>query len=137
MRLIAAVTGTASAKQRAKEVHALLKHGFSSYESKRVFDQDSAIVQIKVFKGVMDRIPLGAAGPVYVIVPRGQADSLKSNLEVAQFAVAPIPAGQALGTAKVDYSGNPFMEVPLVALNEVPQGAWWQRAIDTVLLWFE
>ncbi len=137
MRLIATVTGTSSAKQRAKEVHALLKHGFSSYESKRVFDQDSATAQIKVFKGGRDRLPLGSAGPVYVIVPRGQADSLKANLEVPQFAVAPIPAGHALGIAKIDYNGNPLMEVPLVALTEVTQGDWWQRAIDTVLLWFE
>ena len=137
MRLIATVTGTASAKQRAKEVHALLKHGFSSYESKRVFGQDSAIAQIKVFKGGQDRLPLGSAGPVYVIVPRGQADSLKASLDVPQFTVAPIPVGHALGIAKIDYNGNPLMEVPLVALAEVPQGTWWQSAIDTVLLWFE
>jgi D-alanyl-D-alanine carboxypeptidase (penicillin-binding protein 5/6) len=137
MRLIATVTGTASAKQRAKEVHALLKYGFSSYESKRIFSQDSASAQIKVYKGGQDRLPLGSSGPVYVIVPRGQVDSLKASLEVPQFAVAPIPAGHELGTAKIDYNGNPIMEVPLVALAEVPQGTWWQRAIDTVLLWFE
>jgi D-alanyl-D-alanine carboxypeptidase (penicillin-binding protein 5/6) len=137
MRLIATITGTSSAKQRAKEVHALLKYGFSSYESKRVFGQDSATAQIKVFKGGQDRIPLGSAGPVYVIVPRGQANSLKASLEVPQFAVAPITAGHALGIAKIDYNGSPLMEVPLVALATVPQGTWWQRAIDTVLLWFE
>lgn len=137
MRLIATVTGTASAKQRAKEVHALLKHGFSSYESKHVFSQDGATAQVKVFKGGQDRVPLGSAGPVYVIVPRGQADSLKASLEVPQFAVAPISVGRALGVAKIGYNGNPLMEVPLVALTDVPQGAWWQIAIDTVLLWFE
>lgn len=137
MRLIATVTGTASAKQRAKEVHALLKHGFSSYELERVFSQDSATAQVKVFKGGQDRVPLGSADPVYVIVPRGQADSLKASLEVPQFAVAPISAGRALGIAKIGYNGNPLMEVPLVALTDVPQGAWWQVAIDTVLLWFE
>ncbi len=137
MRLIATVTGTASAKQRAKEVHALLKHGFSSYESQRVFEQQSATAQIKVFKGDHDRLPLGSASPVYVVVPRGQANSLKASLEVPQFAVAPISAGIALGIAKIDYNGSPLMEVPLVALSDVPQGSWWQRAMDTVLLWFE
>ncbi len=137
MRLIATVTGTASAKQRAKEVHALLKHGFSSYESKRVFGEGSPTAQIKVFKGERDRLPLGSADAVYVVVPRGQTDSLKAHFEVPPFAVAPVTAGHALGLARIEYNSNPLMEVPLVALSEVPQGAWWKRAMDAVLLWFE
>lgn len=137
MRLIATVTGTASMKQRAKEVHALLKYGFSSYESKQLFARNSPTAQIRIYKGSHDRLPLGTESAIYVTVPRGKTETLKANLDVPQSAVAPIVPGQAMGRAQIEYAGSPLMEVPLVALAEVTEGSWWQRAIDSVLLWFE
>ncbi len=137
MRLIATVTGTSSPKQRAREVHALLKYGFASYELKQVFESEQAADQIKVFKGSTDRLLLGSPRPVYVTVPRGNAESLKAVISRPPYAEAPIRAGQALASAQIKYGDNPLMEVPLVALSEIVEGSWWQRAIDTVLLWFE
>ncbi len=137
MRLIATVTGTSSPKQRAREVHALLKYGFASYESTQVFESEQPTDQIKVFKGSADRLLLGSPRPVYVAVPRGNAESLKAIINRPPYAVAPIPAGHALGTAQINYGDKPLMDVPLVALTEITEGSWWQRAIDVVLLWFE
>ncbi len=137
MRLIAAVTGAASAEQRARQVHALLKYGFSTYESTRIFDQETPTAQIRVFKGDKDRLPLGVGKPVFATIPRGKAQTLKATLRIPELAVAPIAAGQSLGSAQVEYGENPFMEVPLVALSDVAEGSWWKRALDAVLLWFE
>jgi D-alanyl-D-alanine carboxypeptidase (penicillin-binding protein 5/6) len=137
MRLIATVTGTDSKKQRAKEVHALLKYGFASYETKKLFDAGAATAQVKVFKGETADVPLGVTEPLFVTVPRGKAAGLQADLNVPESFIAPVDSGQALGTVKVSLAGEELMQRPLVALAAVPEGSWWQRAIDTVLLWFE
>ena len=137
MRLIATVTGTDSRQERAKEVHALLKFGFSSYESKRLFDGSNATAQVKLFKGDSDRVPLGVEEPLFVTVPRGRAAELQANLSVPESYIAPVDLGETLGKVEVTLAGEPLLERPLVALAAIPEGSWWQRAIDSVLLWFE
>ena len=137
MRLIATVTGTDSRKQRAKEVHALLKYGFTSYETKKLFDAGAATAQVKVFKGETAEVPLGVTEPLFVTVPRGKAAGLQADLDVPESSIAPLDDGQPLGSVKVSLAGEELMQRPLVALNAIPEGSWWQRAIDTVLLWFQ
>ncbi len=137
MRLLATVTGTSGPRQRAKEIQALLQYGFSNYESKKLFDANDPAAQVKVYKGDRDRVPVGTREPVFVTIPRGGGDALNAALTIPDSAIAPIGEGDELGRVDVTLSGEVVMEVPLVALEGVPEGSWWQRAIDTVLLWFD
>ena len=137
MRLIATVTGTKSPKIRAREVQSLLKFGHANYESSKVLDGSSAATQIQAYKGSGDRVMLGVHDAVYATVPRGKGKQIKTNLQAPKYVIAPIRAGQQIGNAQVLLGDKILFTVPLVALAALPEGGWWQRMIDAVMLWFE
>lgn len=136
MRLVATVTGTKSPVRRADEVHALLKYGFASYESKLLFDGGKPAARVPVYKGTLDNVSLAVERPLYVTVAKGKEPELKADLQVPDSTMAPVNSGQSLGEVKVTLAGDALMEAPLVAMNSIERGAWWQVALDSVLLWF-
>lgn len=136
MRLVATVTGAKSAGVRADEVHALLKYGFASYESKLLFDGGKAAARVPVYKGQRDTVVLAVERPLYVTVAKGKEPELKAELEVVDSTMAPINSGQALGEVKVTLAGDALVDAPLVAMSSIDRGTWWQVALDSVLLWF-
>ncbi len=57
-----------------------------------------------------------------MIVPKGDVDKLKAELVSQQPLVAPVQAGQQVGTLRVTLDGKPLGEYPVVALEAVPVG---------------
>jgi len=137
MRLIATVTGTTSPRVRAKEIQALLKYGYSAYESARILDPQTAATQVRVYKGGADLVRLGVAKPVFATLPRGRAATVKTDLKAPPYLVAPVTSGQEVGQATVTLGDTEILRVPLVAMSTVPEGGLWRRLVDTVLIWFE
>lgn len=136
MRLVAVVTGTDSPNRRAEEVHALLKYGFASYQSKLLFDGGKAAARVPVYKGKRDNVSVAVERPLYVTVAKGKEPELKADLQVPDSTMAPVNSGQRLGEVRVTLAGDSLMESPLVAMNSIERGSWWQVALDSVLLWF-
>ncbi|MBS1270394.1 MAG: D-alanyl-D-alanine carboxypeptidase DacA [Gammaproteobacteria bacterium] len=136
MRLIATVTGTENRIRRAEEVHALLKYGFASYESKLLFDGGKPAASVSVYKGNRSNVSLAVERPLYVTVAKGREPELKTDLQVPELMLAPLESRQAIGQVKVTLAGKDLMGAPLVAMKSVERGTWWQVALDTVLLWF-
>jgi len=90
-----------------------------------------------VFKGKANTVAAGTTRDLFVSVPRGQADKLKANVERNERLVAPIRAGQQVGTIKVTLDGKPYRDLPLLALADVPEAGVFGRALDTIRLWFK
>ncbi|MDZ7840365.1 MAG: D-alanyl-D-alanine carboxypeptidase family protein [Gammaproteobacteria bacterium] len=136
MRLVAVVTGTESPNRRAEEVHALLKYGFASYESKLLFDGGKAAARVPVYKGKRDNVSVAVERPLYVTVAKGKEPELKADLQLPESTMAPVSSGQPLGEVRVTLAGDALVDAPLVAMNTIDRGAWWQVALDSMLLWF-
>jgi D-alanyl-D-alanine carboxypeptidase (penicillin-binding protein 5/6) len=136
MRLVATVTGTETPDRRAEEVHALLKYGFASYESKLLFDGGKPAASLPVFKGNRDNLSLTVERPLYVTVAKGKEPELKAELQVPESAMAPVRSGDPIGEVNVTLAGESLAEAPLVAMSSIDRGSWWQVALDSVLLWF-
>jgi D-alanyl-D-alanine carboxypeptidase (penicillin-binding protein 5/6) len=136
-RLIAVVTGTDGAVRRANEVQTLLNYGYSNYQSVEMFGNYGGVLESTVYKGSGDRVSLGLLEPHHVVVPRDKAGQLDTRLDTRTYYVAPIEPGQALGTAQVFLGDTMISEVPLVALNPVPDGGFFKRLLDTGWMWFE
>jgi D-alanyl-D-alanine carboxypeptidase (penicillin-binding protein 5/6) len=58
------------------------------------------------------------------------------EVERVQPLVAPISAGERIGTLRVSLDGRVIAERPLVALEAVEQAGWFGRAWDSVLMMF-
>ena len=61
-------------------------------------------------------------------LPKGQAGNIKSTLDRKDPLVAPIKAGDRVGTLKLTLDGKPIAELPVVSLDTVPQAGFFGRA---------
>ncbi len=137
-RLLSVVMGTASKEARATESQKLLNWGYAAFDAVKLFEQGQAITTAKVWKGTSDEAKLGAAGPVFVAVPRGEGSKLKTDVQRTDPLVAPLALGQRVGTLKVTTAGGAAVaEVPLVVQQEVPLAGIFGRAWDAMRLWIK
>ena len=135
-RLLAVVLGTTSDNVRAQESLKLLNFGFQAYEAVKVVAKDQAVSDLKVWKGKENTVKAGFRNDLVVAVPKGLGSHVKTELVANPTLVAPIAAGQKLGTLKVNIDDKPFGEYPVVALGDVPAAGIFGRAIDSMRLWF-
>ncbi|MHB8471742.1 MAG: D-alanyl-D-alanine carboxypeptidase family protein [Gammaproteobacteria bacterium] len=136
-RLIAVVLGSKSEKSRADESLALLNYGFRFFETHKLYGAGQPLTQAHIWKGAVDKLPLGLTRDLYVTLPRGQYAQLKASLKLPAKLVAPASKGQAYGSLHIDLGDKMLLEKPLVALQDVPEGGLWQRLIDAVKMRFE
>ncbi|MFO1295468.1 MAG: D-alanyl-D-alanine carboxypeptidase family protein [Rubrivivax sp.] len=136
-RLLSVVLGAASDEARAGESHKLLNWGYTAWDAVRLFEPNQALATVPVWKGAQREARLGVAGGLVVTVPKGEGAKLQSTLTRTDPLVAPLAAGQAVGTVKVAAAGGgaPVASVPLVALQEVPLAGWFGRTWDSLRLW--
>jgi D-alanyl-D-alanine carboxypeptidase (penicillin-binding protein 5/6) len=135
-RMIAIVMGASSEKARADSAMALLNYGFRFYETHKLYEAGKALVTPRLWKGESNQLPLGAAEDVRVTVKRGDYDKLKATMDIPATLIAPFKKGQQVGTLRVTLADQPVQNVPLVALADAPQGGFFSRLWDTILLWF-
>jgi D-alanyl-D-alanine carboxypeptidase (penicillin-binding protein 5/6) len=72
-----------------------------------------------------------------VSVPRGRYNDLKPSMDVPKQLVAPITAGQQIGTVKVSLDGKVIAEAPLVAVQAVEEGGFFKRLWDAFMMWWK
>jgi D-alanyl-D-alanine carboxypeptidase (penicillin-binding protein 5/6) len=136
-RLLVILLGTASESARANEGQKLLNWGYTAYEGVKLFDAGQAVVSPPVWKGTQNTLPLGQPGPIVVAVPAGTAGKIKTDVSRPDPLVAPFAKGQKVGTLRITAGDQPPLEVPLVALQEVPQAGLLGRAWDSIRLWIK
>jgi D-alanyl-D-alanine carboxypeptidase (penicillin-binding protein 5/6) len=137
-RLLAVVLNTTSMEARANEAQKLLNWGYQAFDAMRLFDDGKPIVSPPIWKGQTNEAKLGAAGGVFVSVPKGEGGKLQSKIERTDPLVAPLAKGQRVGTIKVTtVGGAPVVEVPLVALEPVAEAGIFGRAWDALRLWIK
>ena len=137
MRVISAVLGTASDKARIDGSYALLNYGFRFFETRLLYKAGEEIARTRIWKSANETTPLGVLEDMYVTVPRGSYDSLESVHNMPAVLMAPVAAGQPLAEIRVSLDGEDLVQQQLRALEENPSGTFWQRSVDTVMLWFE
>jgi D-alanyl-D-alanine carboxypeptidase (penicillin-binding protein 5/6) len=135
-RLLSVVLGTASDSVRAQESLKLLNYGFQFYDAVQLYAGNQPASNLKVWKGASATVKVGFANDFILAVPKGFGPKVKADLVSQQPLIAPIDAGQVVGTMKVSVDGKPYGDYPVVTLEAVPQAGIVGRAIDSVKLWF-
>lgn len=137
-RVLAVVLNTTSMEARASEAQKLLNWGFLAFDTVRLFEDGKAIVEPRIWKGSANIVKLGAAGGVFVSVPKGEGGKLQTKVERTDPLVAPLGKGQRVGSIKITTgTGQPVAEVPLVALENIDQAGIFGRAWDAIRLWIK
>ena len=138
-RLMAIVMGADSLQGRANEAQKLLNWGFTAFDDVRLVEAGKPIgPPVKVWKGKLSQVGLGSADAIYVAVPKGEGEHLKTVVERTDPLVAPLAKGQRVGSLKVTTaSGTAIATIPLTVLEEVPQAGLFGRAWDAIRLWIK
>lgn len=137
MRLITVVLGTSSENARAEESQKMLNYGFRFFETHKLYEAGKELAKTRIYKGETEEVALGIAEDLYITIPQGRYNDLQATLNIENLIIAPAAKGKQLGLVNVTLDGNNIVQRPLVALQEVPEGGWWQRMTDEALLWFE
>jgi serine-type D-Ala-D-Ala carboxypeptidase (penicillin-binding protein 5/6) len=129
-RLIVAVTGAKSDKERADEAKKLMEFGFHDFQARVLFAEGQTVGDAKVFGGDRSYVPLVAPGIVRIMVPRNNSQRLLARIVYTGPIPAPIAKGQPIGKLKVWRGDNLALELPLQAADDVGRGSMPQRAMD-------
>jgi D-alanyl-D-alanine carboxypeptidase (penicillin-binding protein 5/6) len=137
MRIISVVLGTASDKSRIDGSQAMINYGFRFFETRLLYKAGEEITRARVWKSASEYSSLGVMEDLYITVPRGAYDSLESVHNMPAIIEAPVATGQPLGELKVSLNDEILLQQQLRALEDNPSGSFWQRIVDTVMLWLE
>lgn len=141
-RLISVVMGVEGNRQQGFRLReegnlALLNWGFRFFETHTVYTGAEVVATPKLWKGERDSLPLGVAEPLHITLPRGRYAEVKASMHLPAELVAPVAAGQAIGSVRLSLDDKLLAEVPLVAREAVAEGGLLRRLGDSFWMWWE
>lgn len=134
-RLLSVLLGAPNENGRIESSRSLLNYGFNAFENTKLASGGESLAQPAVYKGEAASVAVGPGADVLLTLPRGQGAKLSREISIPGPLIAPIAAGQQLGTMKVSLDGKPVGEFPLVAQTAVEEGGIFRRIWDTIRLW--
>jgi serine-type D-Ala-D-Ala carboxypeptidase (penicillin-binding protein 5/6) len=132
-RLVLAMYGVKTAKDRSEEARKLFQWGFRAFEQKTLFASGDVVGNARVFGGASGDVPLVASQAVKMLVPRENAERLTGSIVYTGPLKAPITAGQQVAQLKIFRGTTEILDMPLETGKNVEEGTFTQRALDAGL----
>ena len=134
-RLLSIVLGADSEATRAAESQKLLNWGYVAYDAVKLFDAGQTVVTPTVWKGAQSSVKVGGFQAVVVAVASGSAGGITTQVLRTDPLLAPLASGQTVATLRILQGDKVVRELPLVALEAVPQAGVLRRTWDAIRLW--
>jgi D-alanyl-D-alanine carboxypeptidase (penicillin-binding protein 5/6) len=140
-RLISVVLGSPNEDARAQDSQRLLNYGFRFFDTHKIYSQNQKLGKVKVWKGLSSKVDIGVNQPVYITVPKGQADNIKLKLKTASYVEAPIKQGTQLGEVIITLKDKQVQPpIPVYAFQSINKGGFVKQISDGVKMkvssWF-
>ncbi|MGH6795909.1 MAG: serine hydrolase, partial [Methylocella sp.] len=100
-RLILALYGAPTAKERSEEARKIFLWGFRSFDSKTIFQAGETIGSAKVYGGSAWAVPLVADKEVKILVPRTATGKFTGHIIYTGPLLAPVEAGKEVARLKI------------------------------------
>ena len=136
-RLISVVLGATSDVARTQESQKLLNYGFQFFDSQKLYKKGEAIATPEIFKGAQNTIKLGFERDIWLTLPKDKFTGMKATLTTMQPLIAPYSPGQKAGVMKLTQNDKLIVEIPVVALENVPVAGLLGRGWDAIRLLFK
>ena len=132
-RLILALYGCRTAKERVEEARKIFLWGFRSFDSKMIFQAGETIGGAKVYGGSASEVPLIAGGEVRILVPRTSAGKFTGRIVYTGPLIAPVEAGREVARLRIFRGTEQILDLPLKTAAAVETGVLPRRAMDAGL----
>ncbi len=117
---VAVVLGCATTAQRWEGARSLLDYGFAGYASYTPPVEELDLTPIKVLRGQQATVEVAPNPPEKLLLPKGSAPQVVSEVEMAPDLQAPVLKGQTVGTWRLTLGEEILAEYPIYATTEVP-----------------
>jgi D-alanyl-D-alanine carboxypeptidase (penicillin-binding protein 5/6) len=136
MRLISVIMNANSKQARADQTRVLFNWGYANFEEATPAPAGTALTNAKVVYGVAPEVAAGLARPWTLVVAKGQAAAVKTELTLNPGLEAPIAKGAVIGKLVATANGKALGEVPVVALADVERAGFFLRLKQRITGWF-
>ena len=133
-RLVSVILGAVTEAMRASESQKLLNYGFQFYESTIVYKQAQTINTLRVYKGQDKTVAATLNKDFYLTLPKGDYARVKANMTSQQPLIAPIKAGQEIGSISFSLDGKIINKQKLVAAKAIEEAGFFGRILDSIKL---
>jgi len=137
MRLISVVTGTESDAVRVSASRKLLNYGFRFFETNLIYQANTEITNLRVWKGEEQKLSLGVSKNLYVTTPKGSRKKIKNNIKVEAMIEAPVTKGKSYGQLNIMLGEKNIATQDLIALNSINEGGFLRKLSDNIQLMFQ
>lgn len=137
MRIISVVLGTASSKARIDGSQALLNFGYRFYVTETLLNSNDEFINVKTWKTEKASIALAVENNYIATLPKGSSKRIQYIKDLPEFIEGPLTKGQRIGNLDIQLDGETLQTIPLVALENNPNGSLIKQIQDTIQLWFE
>ena len=103
---------------------------------KLVVKGGTALATTQVWKAARSPVDVGIKDDLYITLPRGQANDIKTAVDLQPQLIAPLASEADVGQLRVFAGSQTLASMPVHPLQNVAAGGWWRRLIDTIRLWF-
>lgn len=134
-RLMMVVATAPTGRARNNSARALLEWGFTAFDSRLVFPQNTVIGEVKVQDGGLRRVGLVPQRPIRIAMPRGQRPKVSMRIAYVGPVRAPIRQGEPIAELLIALDGKQVSSLPLVAQTSVARATQLQRVFNGIAGW--
>jgi len=131
-RLLLAINGLESRRERAEEAKRILNWGFRSFQSVPLFEKGEEIGAASVFGGAKSTVDVVARRPVALLLPKGQYGRISAKVQYKGPLKAPVEAGIPVGELIIKVDGKEIQSTQVFTNEDVARGTLQQRATDAI-----
>ncbi|HEY1735997.1 MAG TPA: D-alanyl-D-alanine carboxypeptidase family protein [Methylovirgula sp.] len=132
-RLILALYGAKTAKERADESERILQWGFRGFEPRNFFAKGDVVGSASVYGGKKGRVNLETAQPIVALVPRDLTEKITGRIVYMGPLIAPVEADKEVAHLEIFRGTTQILDAPLQTAESVAKGGLAGRAMDAVL----
>ena len=132
LSLIAVVLGCDTSNNRFQDAKKLLNYGFSNYGNAIIKINQDELPELPVSKGTQSTVTLTSEESVSFLVTKGKEGDIQKSFDLPESLVAPIKAGETVGTITFSLEGKTLGQIPIVASNNIKKMTY-LNAVSKVL----
>lgn len=132
-RMIVAMSGLDSERQRAEEARKMLDWGIRAFEPHSLFEAGEEIGNVRLYGGELATAPVRLAEPLTILMPLTGRDTMRAQIVFDGPVPAPVEAGDPIARLHIYFGDELAHEAELEAAQAVGKGPIHRQALDTLL----
>jgi len=134
-RIIMVIAGLPSIEDRKTEAEKLLDWGLSKFRAIEVYAEGDRVGKARVWGGNAEWVDLVTKESFSVALTKEERKTAEVKLNYKGPLLAPVRAGDEVGTVKVFIEGRAIAELPVMTAGSVdPIESMWQKALDSAMI---